>query len=541
MFSLQDLPLERIRGKRILVLIDADVENAAPTVALLQSKGARVITATHLPPQIGTPAAKLSPEFVEHLSDALGRRVLKLDDVAGPEVIRTALNPPPPDQVVLLENLSLYPEDAVNDLGFARQLASLCDVFVNDAFDVAHRTMASNTGICRWVPIAVSGPKLASRVKEVQDFFDNPPRPFLAIVGGKAVPRKLELLYSLLPHLDRLFIGGSLAFSFLNAAGRETGRAAVETGFKRFIEDFASDARKHTQLVLPEDFLIRDGGSVRSVGTLCASDEPVDIGTHSLSQLSNLIAGAYGILWVDSLGVNSERQPAMSDWEILQQLCAAAPRRWQRALIAGQELVESLSMSPGSTQSQLSVYGEAALDIISKRPMPALEALHGDAIRPASRPRKRVLMPVDGSDHALEAARLLSRHVDVENAEIHLLYVHPSETAHEVWRDSSEIACLKAEAQMAGGAIFSPIERELGRYGLAVHHEVIRIGDPGDEVLKYADEIHAGLIVMGSHGRSKVLRLMLGSVSQRVVDDAACPVLIARIHTGNHERHHHRA
>jgi len=222
-----------------------------------------------------------------------------------------------------------------------------------------------------------------------------------------------------------------------------------------------------------------------------------------------------GCLWVDSLGADGHQGGTPSDWEVVQQLYAAIPRRWQHAILAGCELVESLSKSTDASQfSHLPLLGDAAVHLVADRPMPALEAFHIDAVHMKKNSRKRVLVPVDGSDHAIAAARLLSRHVDAEHAEIHLLYVHTGESGSEVSRDPNDAARLDAEARMAGIGFFAAIERELAHYGLASHHQVVRVGTPAEEILKYADEIRAELIIMGSHGRSKVLRLMLGSVSR---------------------------
>jgi len=136
-------------------------------------------------------------DFAKELSHSLGLRVTKLDHAVGAEVTRSVLGIKP-SEIVLLENLSIYQQDAANESAFARQLASICDLFVDGAFEVSHRTLASNVGITRWKPIAVAGPWLASRVKELEDFAANPPRPLLAIVGGSHIETKLSLLDALM-------------------------------------------------------------------------------------------------------------------------------------------------------------------------------------------------------------------------------------------------------------------------------------------------------------------------------------------------------
>lgn len=375
MITIQQIPLEKIRGKRILVLIDPNIEKAAPTLGSLIGKSAKLIVATHVAGQGEQNPTRLTLDFAKELSRALGLQVTRVDDAVGQDVTRTVLEIKP-GEIVLLENLTLYPEDAANEVSFARQLASLCDVFVDDAFEVSHRVLASNVGLTRWTPISVAGPRLASRLREMQDFCTNPARPFLAIVGGRHIENKLALLHSLMPNIDRLFIGGTLAFSFLKALGHETGWAPIEVGLLGLIRDFVRKVETEGELILPKDFIIRAGDGTRCVSSLSPTDVPVDIGVHSLARLTDLMNGAYSILWVGSLGLCTEDNRAASDWEIMQQLYGAIPRRWQRVLLAGCELLSSLSKTADSSYcSHLSLFGDAALNVIGRQQLPAVEAL----------------------------------------------------------------------------------------------------------------------------------------------------------------------
>src|SRR5437867_6569616 len=201
MITIQQIPLEKIRGKRILVLIDPNIEKATPTLGSLIGKSAKVVVATHVEARPGQNPKRLELDFAKQLSHSLGLRVTKLDHAVGSEVARSVMEIKP-NEIILLENLSIYQQDAANEVAFARQLASLCDLFVDDAFEVSHRPLASNVGITRWTPISVVGPWLASRVKELEDFRGNPTRPFLAIVGVGHIETMLLLLYSLLQTFD---------------------------------------------------------------------------------------------------------------------------------------------------------------------------------------------------------------------------------------------------------------------------------------------------------------------------------------------------
>lgn len=216
--------------------------------------------------------------------------------------------------------------------------------------------------------------------------------------------------------------------------------------------------------------------------------------------------GAYSILWVGSIGASGHDGRSMSDWDILQQLYGAIPRRWQHTVLAGRELLESLSKCSDSSHfSHLSLFGDAALTVISGQSLPAVEALHVEAVDSKSHLRKRVLLPVDESDHGIEAARLLCRHIDIENAEIHLLYVHPRhQQTSERRQDINNSSCMDAEAGLVSQPIFAKFVRELARYGLRADHHIVRYGDPAEEILEYATQIHAGLIVMGSTASTEI-------------------------------------
>ena len=162
-------------------------------------------------------------------------------------------------------------------------------------------------------------------------------------------------------------------------------------------------AGAQTKLVVPEDFIIRHGDNARCVSALGPMDQPLDIGVRSLERLCHLISGAYSILWVGSLGVYAQEHRSTSDWEVLQQLCATVPRRWQRVLLAGSELVSSLSQLVDSIHfPQFSLFGDAALNVITGQRLPAIEALQLDALQTKDRLRKAVPIPVDSPGHAID-------------------------------------------------------------------------------------------------------------------------------------------
>ena len=280
--------------------------------------------------------------------------------------------------------------------------------------------------------------------------------------------------------------------------------------------------------------MIRDGDSVRCVfdTQLRPMDEPVDIGTHSLAQIENLLEGARTILWIDSLAISNAKRFNASDYALAQWFHGRITSRWQRATLIGDGLLTSLSSAGVLKQLQnTTLFGDAAIYVLAGWPLPAVQALDGKTAEARNNPPKRVLIPVDGSESSLATAERLAEHLGVEKAEIFLLYVHCREgkPGRDSWRDSDDIERIHAEARVAARPILSAVDAELARHGLAARHHIVREGDPADEILTYADEMHADLIVIGMHERHAMLRFLLRSVSQKVINNARCPVLIARV------------
>ncbi len=288
---------------------DRRIRAALPTIELLVSKGARVVLASHL----GRPKGKFDPTatmdvIAARLSELLGRKVPKLNDCVGPEVEAHVAAMKPGD-VVLLENLRFHKEEEANDAGFAAALASLADVFVNDAFGTAHRAHASTEGIARHIP-GVAGLLMSREIEALGGILTNPKRPFVAILGGAKVSDKIGVIGNLLGKADTILIGGGMGYTFLKSQGHEVGKSILDASRVEFAADVMARAQAAGVAIhLPTDIVVVDAFSadanskVVPAGAIPAEWEGVDIGPATRVRFAKVIAGAGTVLWNGPMGV----------------------------------------------------------------------------------------------------------------------------------------------------------------------------------------------------------------------------------------------
>ena len=338
MFAKKTVKDADVRGKRVLVRVDFNVplaegavtddtrvRAALPTIRYLIDHGARVILVSHL----GRPEGESDPQYSlrpvrRALQRLIGRNVAFVEDLVGTEA-REAVTRMVDGEILMLENVRFHPGEKNNDPEFAKALAGLADIFVNDAFGAAHRAHASTAGVAEHLP-AYAGMLLAREVETLSGMLAAPKRPFVAILGGSKVSEKLSVIEQLLGVVDTLVIGGGMCFTLLVAKGVPVGRSLVEPEWVESAKEMLAKATdKGVDLLLPVDFVVADAiaedAETKNVGReeIPAGMMGLDIGPTSAELFKEAIASARTIFWNGPMGVfemtpfeNGTRQVAMA-------------------------------------------------------------------------------------------------------------------------------------------------------------------------------------------------------------------------------------
>jgi phosphoglycerate kinase len=377
-----------VKGKRVLVRVDFNVplENgevaddtriraALPTIQYLLEQGAAVILMSHL----GRPKGKVQDELrldpvARRLSQLLGRDVGKLDDCVGPETLRAAKSLEP-GQVLLLENLRFHPEEEENDPDFARQLASLADVYVNDAFGTAHRAHASTAGVTVHLP-AVAGLLLERELEVLGTVLAHPARPFVAILGGAKVSSKIGVIRSLLTKVDLLLVGGGMANTFLKAQGHEVGESLAEDDRLMMAREILEQAGE--KLVLPVDVVVADAfaadANVQTVGVdqVPAGWRILDIGPRTVSLFEEKLASAATVVWNGPMGVFEFPRFAAGTIALATSLAGTEAT----TIVGGGDSVAALQQAGlADKMTHVSTGGGASLEFLEGKTLPGVAAL----------------------------------------------------------------------------------------------------------------------------------------------------------------------
>ncbi|KPJ64421.1 phosphoglycerate kinase, partial [candidate division KD3-62 bacterium DG_56] len=309
-------------GKTVLVRVDFNVPvdeaggvaddtrivAALPTINYLLDHQAKVVLASHFGRPKGIDEKWRMNRIAEVLQDRLGKPVRKVDDCIGPAV-QAAVKAMQPGEVLLLENVRFHAQEEKNDPDFARQLASIADIYVNDAFGAAHRAHASTEGVAHCLP-AVAGFLMQKELDALGGALDNPVRPFVAVLGGAKVVDKMGVVESLLPKVDALLIGGGMAYTFLKANGHEIGTSLLDTeridDCRVLMERAAASGQR---LELPTDVVVTTElkadapRKVVPVDSIPADWMGADIGPETCRRFAEVIKGARTAFWNGPVGV----------------------------------------------------------------------------------------------------------------------------------------------------------------------------------------------------------------------------------------------
>jgi phosphoglycerate kinase len=357
---------------------DTRIRAALPTLRYLREHGARTALLSHL----GRPDGKPNPRYslqpvAARVGDLMGAPCAFVPDCIGPAA-QAAVETLQPGQVVLLENVRFHREEEANEPGFARQLASLGDVFVNDAFGTAHRAHASTAGVAAYLD-AVAGLLMDKEIVFLGGALENPKRPFVAIVGGAKVSSKLGVLENLIARVDRLLIGGGMANTFLKAEGLEVGRSLLEPDLIDTARDLLARSGK---IMVPADVVVTTDleaadAHVRTVaiGAVGPDDVIVDVGPQTISAFQAEIARAGTVLWNGPMGVFEDPRFAAGTLAI----AGAMAESSATTIVGGGESVQAVEQAGVADKlSHVSTGGGASLEFIEGKVLPGVAALRSD-------------------------------------------------------------------------------------------------------------------------------------------------------------------
>jgi phosphoglycerate kinase len=382
--SIQDLDL---KGKRVFIRVDFNVPLAnagteitsdkrirasLPTIKYALEHGAGVVLASHL----GRPKGKPNPEMsmapvAAKLAELLGTPVKLAPDCIGPEVVAML---PAPGEVLLLENLRFHAEEEANDPAFAAELAKLCDLYVNDAFGSAHRAHASTVGMIQFVGKGAAGLLMDLELKYLGKATTNPDRPCVALIGGAKVSDKIEMIENLSKVVDKLLIGGAMAYTFLRAQGLPTGKSLVEEDKIDLAKSLL--ASKGDKLMLPVDHVVasefKAGAENETVTEIPEGKMALDIGPKTIEAYAAVINSSKTVIWNGPMGVFE--MPPFDNGTV--SLAKAVADSGAISVVGGGDSEKAIK-SAGVTSkiTHVSTGGGASLEFLSGIELPGVAAL----------------------------------------------------------------------------------------------------------------------------------------------------------------------
>jgi phosphoglycerate kinase len=386
--SIADLPIE---GRRVFIRVDFNVpltpakgvaddsriKASLPTIRHAIDRGARVILASHLGrPKGVTPGLSLEPVGAR-LAELLGKEVLLTDEAVGDGARKVVADLRDGD-VALLENLRFFPGEEANDDGFARQLASYADVYVNDAFGTAHRAHASTAGMIKYVQAKGAGFLMQKEVQFLGKLLGDVDRPYLAVVGGAKVSDKIAVLENLLGRVDAFLIGGAMANTFLKAKGGDVGKSRVEEDKLALARAFLAKAElRKVEVLLPSDVIAATGLDATEGQAVRGDKVPadlmaLDIGPQAAAGFADRIARARTVFWNGPMGV-FEKKPFAGGTLAVAKAVAACKGL---TVVGGGDSVAAVNeMGVADQIKHISTGGGASLEFIEGKTLPGIAAL----------------------------------------------------------------------------------------------------------------------------------------------------------------------
>ncbi|NMB25367.1 MAG: phosphoglycerate kinase [Firmicutes bacterium] len=380
-----------VKGKRVFVRVDFNVpmdeagitddkriRAALPTIEYLAGQGAKVILASHFGRPKGKPVDKYRMDPVaQRLAELLDQEITKVDDCIGQEPEK-AIGQMENGDILLLENVRFYPGEEANDPEFAKALASLADIYVNDAFGAAHRAHASTAGIAQYLP-AVAGFLLQKEIEIMGKALNNPEHPFVAILGGAKVADKIGVISNLLEKVDTLIIGGGMAYTFLKAQGHEIGDSLLDGESLQLALDLMENARRRgVKFLLPVDVVIADEFAADATYETVDATQMragwmgLDIGSRTIQLFSDEVKGAKTVVWNGPMGVFEMPAFAKGTTAIAQVMADSNAI----TIIGGGDSAAAVEQAGLAQQmTHVSTGGGASLEFLEGKALPGVEAL----------------------------------------------------------------------------------------------------------------------------------------------------------------------
>jgi phosphoglycerate kinase len=386
-----------IQGKRVLMRVDFNVPldehkkitddkrivESLPSIRKVMENGGRLILMSHL----GRPKGKVNPEYslapvAARLSELVDAPVTMAKDCVGNEVMQQVLSMQDGD-VILLENLRFHPEEEANDPDFSKELASLGEVYVNDAFGTAHRAHASTEGITRYMQTAVAGFLIERELMYLGKALEEPKRPFVAILGGSKISGKIDVLENLFNKVDTVLVGGAMIFTFFKAQGYPTGNSLVEDTKTDLALSLLEQAKSRgIRLLLPEDVMVAPeisataSCSPESIDAISEGMIGVDIGPKTIETYRREILGAQTVLWNGPMGVFEIDNFAAGTFGVAKALAEATANGATTIVGGGDSAAAIAKVGLSGEITHISTGGGASLEFLEGKELPGISALN---------------------------------------------------------------------------------------------------------------------------------------------------------------------